>query len=247
VEGSRSRDSSGELVVRAKKTPSSPEITVVSPHLDDAIFSTGAFVSALSRIGTRVRILTVFGNDPSSTSLASAWDRRCGFATAGEAAIARRREDLRACGIVGAEARWLPFLDSENRVTFERQCVVAALHEHLTDGPVVAPMGPLIHPDHLLVVEMILEIVKPRSRVFGYLEQPYASQALWARWIHDRRGVAMLGRESYQLSTSPADWLRKYQAVSQYRSQLKSLSPLPRSRIFGFELFARGECIRCSV
>src|SRR4029079_13576625 len=71
VEGLRGYGPSSALV----RPSSAPQITVVSPHLDDAVFSTGAFISSLGRNGIRVRILTVFGNEPSSECAASAWDR----------------------------------------------------------------------------------------------------------------------------------------------------------------------------
>src|SRR5207244_2118642 len=88
-------------------------VVVISPHLDDAIFSLGAAIAQTVRSGGDVTVLTVFAGDPSSSAPAGNWDARAGFATVGEAAHARRREDERACAHVGAIPVWLPFGDEQ--------------------------------------------------------------------------------------------------------------------------------------
>src|SRR6476659_849282 len=82
---------------------------VVSPHLDDAVFSLGATIAHASKLGGRVQVLTVFGCEPESQQPANGWDTRGGFSTEGEAATARREEDREACRLVGAEPHWLAF------------------------------------------------------------------------------------------------------------------------------------------
>src|SRR5690242_14531959 len=88
-------------------------IVVLSPHVDDATLSVGAFVHRESRSGVSVEILTVLANDPDCEAEPSPWDRQCGFASAGQAARARREEDRRACEALGATPRWLPYGDHE--------------------------------------------------------------------------------------------------------------------------------------
>src|SRR3954452_17872248 len=78
------------------------EVVLISPHLDDAIFSLGAAVSYATRHGVKVTILTVLAGDPTLAAPAGDWDRQAGFETAGEASVARRAEDARACTILGA-------------------------------------------------------------------------------------------------------------------------------------------------
>ena len=58
-------------------------------------------------------VLTVLAGDTGSDLEAGEWDRRAGFATLGEAARARRREDERACELVGATPVWLPYCDDQ--------------------------------------------------------------------------------------------------------------------------------------
>src|SRR5712692_1758346 len=84
-------------------------ILVVSPHLDDAVLSLGMTIARAARSGGQVDVLTVFAGDPESTRPSGGWDRRAGFNTEGEAATARRVEDLEACRTVGAAPTWLSF------------------------------------------------------------------------------------------------------------------------------------------
>ncbi|MFL5980509.1 MAG: PIG-L family deacetylase, partial [Gaiellaceae bacterium] len=84
---------------------------MLSPHIDDAVLSVGAYMHEQARGGTDVRVLTVFANDPTMGDPPGAWDLLCGFASAAAAARARRAEDARACAIVGAAPQWLTFAD----------------------------------------------------------------------------------------------------------------------------------------
>src|SRR5213080_853986 len=88
-------------------------VVVVSPHLDDAVLSLGAALARAARRGGAVTVLTVLAGDPASETPAGEWDSQAGFATAGEAARARREEDRRACALLGVEPVWLPFSDHQ--------------------------------------------------------------------------------------------------------------------------------------
>jgi len=221
------------------------DVTVVSPHLDDGVFSVGASIRALSRTGHTVRVVTIFANDPGSSGPVGDWDRSCGFETRAEAALERRREDQRACELLGGDTHWLPYPASENRSGVVRSELAKTLRSSLSHGLVLTPMWPLTHPDHLLTTELVLATVRPRSRIVGYVEQPYASLQLLAR-IRGRspHQVAFMGGEGYTIRTSAGDWLKKCQAVSQYQSQLRSLRPLPRARILSYEALLGGETLR---
>jgi len=82
--------------------------TVLSPHLDDGVFSLGAAIARATRAVARVRVATLFAGDPGWERPAGDWDARTGFRTAGEAVAARRAEDERACALVGARPVWTP-------------------------------------------------------------------------------------------------------------------------------------------
>jgi LmbE family N-acetylglucosaminyl deacetylase len=88
-------------------------VIVLSPHLDDAVFSLGATIAREARTGVQVTVLTVFGGDPESSTRAGDWDRDAGFATEGEAVASRRREDHRACSVLSVAPLWQPFPDEQ--------------------------------------------------------------------------------------------------------------------------------------
>jgi LmbE family N-acetylglucosaminyl deacetylase len=125
------------------------QVVVLSSHLDDAALSLGGFIARSAREGSAVTVVTVFAGDPGSTLPASAWDRRCGFQTAADAARGRRLEDRRACALLGSAAVWLPLHDHEYGAERDPDGVWRLLAPHL-EGPdlVLVPGAPLVHPDH---------------------------------------------------------------------------------------------------
>jgi LmbE family N-acetylglucosaminyl deacetylase len=172
---------------------------VVSPHLDDGVFSLGATIAANARHGVEVRVVTVFGNDPASRADAGPWDRACGFATEGEAASARREEDRRACDLVGAVPTWLPFRDDEYAHGRADATVWESLAPLLSEADcVLVPGFPLAHPDHLWLTNLLLARRSSLQRVGLYVEQPYATWRLIGRGRREwaapdltlRRGLA---------------------------------------------------------
>ena len=82
---------------------------VISPHLDDAVFSCGRLLAAAP--GSIV--VTVFAGIPPRDTPAPPWDRRAGFDRADEAMHARRDEDRRALARLDARPVWLDFLDRD--------------------------------------------------------------------------------------------------------------------------------------
>ncbi len=184
---------------------------VVSPHLDDGVLSLGAAMASWARIGARVELLTVFACDPESEAPTKGWDARGGFRTEGDAARARREEDVRACAALGVSPVWLTFgsVDYERHGDEQsvRESVVARL-----DGAdsVLLPGYPLSHPDHAWLVAA-LEPVALDSSVGRYAEQPYTRRS-----------------EPAPSSFEPVparlrDRVAKWRAVREYRSQLPLL------------------------
>ena len=164
---------------------------MISPHLDDGIFSLGASIARASRRGAIVKIVTVFGNDPDSDCVAAPWDRTCGFATEGEAASVRRREDERASRLVGAEPVWLPFRDEEYGRDASDESVWSALVDLIAwSDTVLCPAFPLEHNDHRWLTEMLVRRITTGRRLGLYVEQPYATWRLIGR---GRRTWAMPG------------------------------------------------------
>lgn len=151
------------------------DVVVVSPHLDDAVFSLGAAISRAVRSGASVGVLTVFAGDPDSAAPASWWDRKAGFETEGEAARARRAEDREACSVVGASPTWLRFSDAAyEREPDEEALWSAVLNAVDRASLILLPGFPLRHVDHLYLTRLALVRGLPVDRIGLYVEQPYA-------------------------------------------------------------------------
>ena len=190
---------------------------VLSPHLDDAVFSVGATISKIARAGSRVEVLTVFADDPHSDAAAIGWDIRGGFATESEAARARREEDRAACRLVGAQPEWLPFRGGGYTPDKDEDAIATAIAERVAGADaLLLPGFPLRNPDHRWLAEL-LERKPPRAlRVGRYVEQPY---------FHAARKEMPLPRPGWEtISLSPRDRLCKRRAILAYASQLPMLS-----------------------
>ena len=125
------------------------ETLIVSPHLDDAVFSCGAMIAATPG----ALVCTIFAGAPRS-ALVTDWDTQCGFTDAHEAMRARRIEDTAALHVLDARAMHLGFLDAqytqgtantETRLT----TVVSDLMREIACNRVYFPLG-LFHSDHEL-------------------------------------------------------------------------------------------------
>lgn len=212
-------------------------LVVLSPHLDDAVLSIGAYMHAQARLGTDVRAVTVFANDPASGDPPGEWDVLCGFPSAAAGARARREEDLRACAIVGAEPQWLAFADDSYGCEPDPDEIWEALERLLADSAaLLVPGFPLRHPDHAWLTRLVVERRTELSPTLGfYAEQPYARSAFDQG---DR-----LPLEFSRVPTNAADRLAKLRAASQYRSQLRPLGPRILIRALGEEWLRGGELL----
>jgi LmbE family N-acetylglucosaminyl deacetylase len=148
-------------------------VLIVSPHLDDAVFSCGQLLVA--HPGSVV--VTVLAGTPSSAQPLTGWDRETGFSSAPEAVRARLEEDTRACALVGAVTVRLGLLDGQYdrppdhhaRLRVELERVIA---EH-APGPVFVPLG-IRHPDHIEVGSIARDVATAlRAEVVVYEELPY--------------------------------------------------------------------------
>lgn len=220
-------------------------IVVVSPHLDDAVLSLAAAISAWSRAGARVVVLTVLGCDPDSSAPAGGWDRRGGFATEGEAARGRREEDRRACALLRADPMWLPF----GSVDYERHGTADEVRTRVADtlsGADLAlmPAFPLTHPDHAWLMHALAERVVPHKGVGLYLEQPYARRSGGEPRLPDWLAHAMgVGRGFERVPVSLRDRVAKWRAIRCYRSQLALLGMRRGLRRGPLAVALRPECV----
>lgn len=197
---------------------------LISPHLDDAVFSCGQWLSA--HPGTRV--VTVFAGLPADGGLRTDWDARCGFGSACEAVRARREEDRAALALLGCEPCWLDFGDSQYGATPAAEAVAEALSPLLErqgeDDAFVFPLG-LFHSDHRLVHEACMAAWRRHPRpalmyedalyrgIPGLLQQRLAE-------------LLRLGLQLTPAKEQPVEAAaRKARAVQCYASQLRAFGP----------------------
>jgi LmbE family N-acetylglucosaminyl deacetylase len=203
-------------------------VIILSPHLDDAVFSLGATISRMARAGVRVTIVTVFSGDPTSEIQGGPWDRLTGFRTAGEAAMARRLEDQRACSLVGANPVWGSFHDAQYEHEWDERLAISDLAGVLpTADLLLLPGFPLVHPDHARITLAVIRSGVSASKVGLYAELPYALWSGPVRIPETLRGLVSepLGWQGTRVGVR--DVLRKMRACSAYASQV----PCFRERI----------------
>jgi LmbE family N-acetylglucosaminyl deacetylase len=150
-------------------------LVVVSPHLDDAVLSLGATIAHAAEAGSHVEILTVFACLPTSDAPTDDWDRKSGFATEGEAAQQRRREDKTACAILGVAPRWFEFgAQPYDRHASMEEVVSAVAAATAGADTVLMPGFPLAHADHAALTNGLLSHGLSCRSVGLYAEQPYS-------------------------------------------------------------------------
>jgi LmbE family N-acetylglucosaminyl deacetylase len=216
-------------------------LVVLSPHLDDAVLSVGAFIHQQARLGIDVHVVTVFANDPSAAGPAGPWDAMCGFVSAAAAAHARREEDRRACAIVGAEPHWLEYGDesygrpaNDDEVWGQIQDAIAGC------ALLLVPGFPLRQADHAWLTQLVVQRGTELMPTLGfYAEQPYVRAAL-ARGLDAAPPVAL---EFERVATAARDRVAKLRAAARYRSQLRALGPSNLMRAFAEEWLRGGELV----
>lgn len=123
-------------------------LTIISPHLEDAVFSCGSLLAA----SRQALVITVFAGLP-EPDVVAAEDAAAGFRSAREAMETRRREDARALSTLGAQPVWLDFLEQQYGQRYDPVAIAVRLSRLMALRPgstIMAPMG-LRHADHILV------------------------------------------------------------------------------------------------
>ena len=196
-------------------------LLVVSPHLDDAVFGCGDLIAA--HPGSTV--VTVFAGVPEGFRSLTEWDAVCGFLSAREAVLARRREDRTALGALAAQPVWLPFADAQYGDTPRSVDITRALRRVMKNAScdtVVFPLG-LFHSDHALAHAAALILVHryPDLRWVAYEEPMYRRvPGALADRIDELRRAGLHPTPLAGLAAPPS----KQRAVACYRSQLRALA-----------------------
>lgn len=241
-------------IARLMQLERGARLVVVSPHLDDAVFSAGATLAEAAASGIDVLNVTVFAGVPDSNGAPGSWDRQARFASDGEAARRRRLEDEAGCRAIGVEPRWLPYRDDQ--YSDDRSAIWNELEPVLAEADaILVPGFPLQHPDHVWVTSLVWDARARLPRIGFYVEQPYAEAVLFRRGLLPERGggAADLFGELIVWSRSRprlAHWWQKQKGFAAYSSQLKAMTR-PRARVLIrvglYDIRRRGEWLGLPV
>lgn len=210
-------------------------MVVISPHLDDAVFSCGSMLAA----SPGSVVITLFAGTPDGAEQNTDWDRQCGFSSATQAVAHRRQEDEAALSVLEATPVWLPFLDSQYggpQLTPAQLAtpLLSALQDIVTRHPgdsVLFPMG-LFHDDHLRAHDASVQALSRLSEapaLLVYEDLPYRDKR---GLVQGRLGVlAGKGLVATPANLPQGEPSRKQHAVKAYGSQLGPLGPLIHHRL----------------
>ena len=199
------------------------KILAVSPHLDDAVFSAGATLSAHARAGDEVTVLTCLtGNFANPTGFALACQLDKGLAPDVDYMALRQAEDRDACAAIGADALHWDFLEAPHRgyedapslfgepLAGDRLAEVLEqkLAEHLRKNRydrIYGPWGVGNHVDHMLVRKALQAVA---SDAVWWEDFPYALR-------EDAPPAGLMRRP-----VAPEDVARKVEGALCYTTQI---------------------------
>jgi len=162
---------------------------VISPHLDDAVFSLGGL---LAKESEKTKIITIFSGIPTKP-LVRIWDKSCGFKNSTVAMEERIKENsfaLYSLGIKEKNIINLNYLDKQYRNSFLTkpkypiQEIIQSISKELKKIieiekdkklKIFIPMSS-IHQDHKIVRDIIIQLYKDERKkidLYLYQDMPY--------------------------------------------------------------------------
>lgn len=156
---------------------------VISPHLDDAVFSLGGWIAGESD----VIVATAFAGVPAPLVPAISDQFESGAAEA----EARRAEDLEACHSLGATAVQGPFLDGPytGHADIDEDAIarwLLSLERVFQVSKLVRPVG-VRHPQHIATARAAALSHARGVERLAYAELPYS--VLWPELVPEVAGV----------------------------------------------------------
>jgi LmbE family N-acetylglucosaminyl deacetylase len=194
---------------------------VVSPHLDDAVFSCGMLLAS----HPASVVCTVLAGAP-EVPQRKQWDVDSGFA-----------DSCAALALLAADPVRLPFLDSQYGAPRSMTRVAAALAGEVQQHPdfmLLVPLG-LWHPDHIFVSSACCEMLRmlKRCECIFYEDALYRTLPGVARQRREllaSRGFSLAAPSSENPSqtAAPGAAAFKRRSARAYRSQLRAFAdPYP--------------------
>jgi LmbE family N-acetylglucosaminyl deacetylase len=213
----------------------------ISPHLDDAVLSVGGLIYEQTRAGMDVEIWTMMCGFPPTDELspfAQVMHYEWGIPAAADVVIARRVEDVKAAGIVGAKTIHFDFLDCIYRRGKNGDWLYSDVfvQPHQDDGELPAQIAEAIsarlqptdqlvcqfglgsHVDHILVRQALELIQRP---ILYDADIPYLFR-------HPEELAPQTARMKVKTHRITDSGLRSWlEASAAYKSQISSLFDTP--------------------
>ena len=163
---------------------------LLSPHLDDVVFSCGGLAALLADAGWRVVVATAFTRSVHpATGFALACQLDKGLPPEVDYMALRREEDRAAAAVLGVETRWLDLPEAPHRGYGIAPALFGAVRggdeawrdladllrpllDELRPDLVAVPQGLGNHVDHRHVIRAALAVHDPGALLF-YRDTPY--------------------------------------------------------------------------
>ncbi|MGB3777252.1 MAG: PIG-L family deacetylase [Tunicatimonas sp.] len=167
------------------------KIALLSPHLDDAVFSVGGLMAVLADEGHEVHVVTCFTRSvphPAGFALDCQLDK--GLSAEVDYMQLRREEDARACDLLNAQPHWLNLPEAPHRGYHS----AAALFGNFAEGDMVQSelqeqlenVVAMIEPDLILSPQGIGSHVDHRQVRRAVVRlQEQSSNTLFLRWYDE--------------------------------------------------------------
>ena len=215
----------------------------LSPHLDDAALSCGGMIYAQTKSGERVLIVTIFAGRPDYSRLSEfARFQHRWWGDPDDPIGQRRREDERACRILGADWIHLDELDAIYRCDPATGQTLYNSDSEIFGPPhpadttkavtmaevwlrrlpfsharVYAPLAAGSHVDHQLIRQAAMYLIQYGLSVVFYEDFPYVSDA--EKLVQALAWAIPGGWQAQQIPLSLDELERKKEAISCYVSQ----------------------------
>lgn len=229
-------------------------LTILSPHLDDAVLSCWHLLAA----DGDVEVLNVFAGVPQAGTATPFWDAMTGAADPVSRMAERHAEDRAALALVERRARSLDLLDEQYRSgngASSPPRVLERIREAVDPASVVyAPAGLGGYTDHDLVRDAGLALAADGFEVRLYADVPHGLRFGWPAWVTGvpddprvrpeewwRQVMADAGLDIDALAgerhvLSDGELTRKREAVAAYRTQVPALERLWRPEELRYEV-----------
>jgi LmbE family N-acetylglucosaminyl deacetylase len=209
----------------------------ISPHLDDAVLSTGGLIYEQTHSGIPVEIWTILSGIPKEPELspfAQVMHYIWGTTSAEQTVLSRRAEDDKAASLVGAKTVHFDFLDclyrrgkngdwlyldvfvppQEEDADLPRQIAESLAPRIARDDVLVCPLGLGSHVDHILVRRAVEMLGQP---ILCCVDIPYFFKH------PETLGPYIAGMKEKTYPVTEAGLRSWHAAVDAYASQLSSL------------------------